>query len=151
MVLVEKLASHYNLSINSIFNSVPSLDKSLDIIMLKIDQQKQKAKIESTKSNEITLVTNNFESKITSLKEQLDNKDIHLELLRKKVTQLEEEKFGRSEIRVEFENTVKNTKKMNIKIERLTEEVRNLTAENKHLKAHILDINNLRVNFKSIT
>ena len=86
-----------------------------------------------------------FEQKNHSLQEQLENKDTHLDILRRKIAQLEECKVGRSEIKKEIDEQTALNKKIAIKAERLSVELTNLRNENIQLKANILDIESLSV------
>ena len=138
---MENLAITFEIPTENLINSVPSLDKCIDIITYKINTKKIIPEPVNTDK-----ILN--EKQINTLREQITNKDIHLELLRKKVTDLEEEKFGRSDIRTEYDKLVNKNKKMEIKNERLREELDKFKNENSHLKSHILDINNLKVIFK---
>lgn len=135
---MESLANSFEIPPENIINSIPTLDKCIEIILYKINTKK-------ITPEPVNVEKFSQEEKINSLREQLNNKDIHLELLRKKITDLEEEKFGRSEIRTEYDKLITNNRKLKIKIERLNEELTACKNENTHLKSHILDINDLKV------
>lgn len=82
------------------------------------------------------------------LKEQIDNKDIHLELLRKKIVDLEGGKFGKSELKIENEKQIQTFKMQKVKLEKLTSKIKILEETIINLKCQILDINSLKVTFK---
>ena len=86
-----------------------------------------------------------FEQKYHSLTEQLSNKDTHLDILRRKIAQLEECKAGRSEIKKEIDEQSSLNKKLAIKAERLSAELTSLKNQNIELKAKILDIEHMNV------
>ncbi|CAF0745797.1 unnamed protein product [Brachionus calyciflorus] len=132
---IESLSNSYELPTDII--TIPTLDKCLEIVLYKIETKKRPVEI-------INIDKTSFEAKINSLHEQLTNKDIHLDLLRKKLTDLEEEKLGRSEIRTEYDNLVKINKRLNIKVERLSEELASFKSENANLKSYLVDINDLK-------
>ena len=85
------------------------------------------------------------ENEIDSHKEQIENKDIHLELLRKKIVDLEGGKFGKSELKIENENQMQTLKMQKVKIEKLNAKIKNLEDAMINLKCQILDINSLKV------
>ena len=89
---------------------------------------------------------NCHESKIACLTEQLANKETHLEILRRKIAQLEECRAGRSEIKKEIDEQSMLNKKLVVKAERLSVELTSLKAQNVELKSKILDIEHLNVN-----
>ncbi len=86
-----------------------------------------------------------FEQKCHSLQEQLENKDTHLDILRRKIAQLEESKAGRSELKKEIDEQIALNKKLAIKVERLGAELTSLKNQNIELKAKLLDFECLSV------
>ena len=125
------------------------MDASLKTFLARIEHnfKKEKEAIEKKVSIEKTVVVES-ESKTALLMEELKSKDVHLELLRKKVVELEELKYGRSELKSDYEELSIENKKLNVKIERLSEQLNKFKCENIHLKSQILDINTLRVKRK---
>ena len=89
-----------------------------------------------------------FEQKVTSLKEQLANKDVHLELLRKKFAELEEKSQGRSETKVETDDHAHLNKTLEYKVSKLSEQVKCLKLQNTELKAQLLDFTSSHVSLK---
>ena len=83
--------------------------------------------------------------RIAELKDELDNKSVHLDLLRKKLVELEEVKAGRSEIRRECEDRESTIKKLHVKIDKQREEIICLKNQIVQLKSNMLDVNCLKV------
>lgn len=142
-MFIDRLSHAFNLTSSSFINSIENLERNLNFIVAKVEL-KQINKIE-TKQVSFDSDKSSLESKLSLYKDQLINKDIHLDLLRKKVADLEEDKFGRSELKTEFENICRENKKMNIQIVRLNDQLSSFKTENTQLKSQLLDINNLRV------
>jgi chromosome segregation ATPase len=86
-----------------------------------------------------------FQRKIKQLKEQLENKDVHLDLLKKKVHALEEGRTAKTDLEREIDDHVVLSKKMKAKVESLTQQVNDLKHENTQLKAHGTDVHTLKV------
>jgi len=96
-----------------------------------------------------------LQRKIKQLKEQLENKDVHMDLLRKKVVALEEGRSAKTDLEREIDDHVVLSRKMKLKVENLTQQVNDLKNENTHLKAQITDVHTLKVirnflNFQNI-
>ncbi len=89
-----------------------------------------------------------LQRKIKQLKEQMDNKDLHLDLLRKKVTVLEEGRSGKTDLEREIDDHVILSRKMKVKVETLTQQVNDLRHENTQLKAQSTDVHTLKVRNK---
>jgi predicted nucleic acid-binding Zn-ribbon protein len=87
----------------------------------------------------------NLQRKIKQLKEQLENKDVHLDLLRKKVSALEEGRSAKTDLEREIDDHVVLSKKMKSKVESLTQQVNDLRHENTQLKAQSTDVHTLKV------
>ncbi len=87
----------------------------------------------------------NLQRKIKQLKEQLENKDVHLDLLRKKVSALEEGRSAKTDLEREIDDHVVLSKKMKSKVEALTQQVNDLRHENTQLKAQSTDVHTLKV------
>jgi len=87
-----------------------------------------------------------LQRKVKQLKEQLENKDLHLDLLRKKVLALEEGKSSKTDLEREIDDHVVLSRKMKLKVESLTQQVNELRHENTQLKAQSTDVHTLKVN-----
>lgn len=117
------------------------------LIFTKVDQlntvASEYAKLEKEKAE----LTAHHGKEIDALKEQLNNKEIHIDLLRKKMVDLEEGKFGKSELKIDSESQLFSIKKLKVKIEKLNMKIDDLRAENVQLKSQLLDVNSLQVGF----
>ena len=122
-----------------------SCETNFALLLTKIQQLKnisiQYAELEQEKNEN----TNLFNKQIISFKEQLANKDIHMELYRKKIVDLEGGTFGKSELKQNIDDHILTIKKMKIKIEKLNNKIDILNNENIKLKAQLLDITTLQV------
>ncbi|CAF3494707.1 unnamed protein product [Rotaria sordida] len=85
-----------------------------------------------------------LQRKIKQLKEQIENKDLHLDLLRKKVISLEEGRLVKTDLEHEIDDHVILSRKMKTKVETLTQQVNDLKNENTQLKAQITDVHTLK-------
>ncbi|CAF1028886.1 unnamed protein product [Adineta ricciae] len=85
-----------------------------------------------------------LQRKIKQLKEQMDNKDLHLDLLRKKIIALEEGRAAKTDLEREIDDHVMLSRKMKVKVDHLTQQVHDLKHENTQLKAQITDIQTLK-------
>ncbi len=86
-----------------------------------------------------------LQRKIKQLKEQLENKDLHMDLLKKKLIALEEGRSAKTDLEREIDDHVVLSRKMKIKVENLTQQVNELKNENTHLKAQSTDVHTLKV------
>jgi len=68
-----------------------------------------------------------------------------LDLLRKKLSGLEEEKVGKSALEKEVDDHVLMSKKFKAKLEKLTDQLNSLKCENSELKAQLVDFSSVRV------
>ncbi|UJR10679.1 hypothetical protein I4U23_014873 [Adineta vaga] len=85
-----------------------------------------------------------LQRKIKQLKEQMENKDLHLDLLRKKIIALEEGRAAKTDLEREIDDHVMLSRKMKVKVDHLTQQVQDLKHENTQLKAQITDIQTLK-------
>jgi glycerol-3-phosphate responsive antiterminator len=92
------------------------LDMNVDLIMARADQL---VKMESDSIQDKQTNIYNLQRKVKQLKEQLDNKELHLDLLRKKLSGLEEEKAGKSALEREVDDHVMMSKKFKAKLEKV--------------------------------
>ncbi|CAF3907511.1 unnamed protein product [Adineta steineri] len=86
----------------------------------------------------------NLQRKMKQMKEQMENKDLHLDLLRKKVIALEEGRAAKTDLEREIDDHVMLSRKMKVKVDHLTQHVHDLKHENIQLKAQITDIQTLK-------
>ncbi len=117
------------------------LDMNVDLILARAEQL---VKLEGDAISDKQTNIYNLQRKIKQLKEQLDNKDLHLDLMRKKLSSMEEEKQGKCQLEREVDDHVMMSKKFKAKVEKLTEQLSGLKSENNGLKAQLLDLNGFR-------
>ncbi|XP_022091031.1 coiled-coil domain-containing protein 170-like [Acanthaster planci] len=86
-----------------------------------------------------------LQRKLKSNKEQLESKDLHLDLLRKKITQLEEALAGRSSLQKERDETEVGRRKLVKEVERLKGELSTAKRLIIDMKAQMLDVSNLKL------
>lgn len=112
-----------------------------DVILTRAEQlmKLEKDSIVDQKSSIYSL-----QRKIKQLKEQLENKDLHLDLLRKKVISLEEGRAAKTDLEREIDDHVMLARKMKVKVDHLTQQVNDLKHENTQLKAQMTDIQILK-------
>lgn len=82
-------------------------------------------------------------------KQRLDSKELHMELLRRKVTQLDEEKRSRSALAVDRDDATLASKKLQKKVERLQAELSVMRLSTTELKAQLSHTNELKVEGKT--
>jgi hypothetical protein len=140
---LDRLVKFYNLPTSStaLFNT--DLEKSLDVVMNRIQEAISTSSASRAQSAELDKRTH--EKKITALKEQLSNKEIHLSLMRKKMAEYEEKDTDLNAINTQ----VAAAKSSNRKAEKLAEEVAQLKSENVTLKAKVFDMEKIIVNKNS--
>lgn len=90
---------------------------------------------------EVSSVTSCFQLK--SQKEQLESKGLHIQFMRKKVSELEEEKRIRSALAVERDAV--EFRRLQKKVERLQNELKATKLSNTELKAQLSHKNELKV------
>lgn len=130
------------LKVNQISADV-GLDMNVDLLLARAEQL---VKMENDTLQDRQTNIYNLQRKCKNLKEQLDNKELHLDLLRKKLTALEEEKCGKTSLEKEVDDHVMLSKKLKVKVDKLTQQLSDLKHENTDLKAQLLDLNTFKVN-----
>lgn len=95
--------------------------------------------------NKITSI--DYDQKLKNLEEELSNKEVHMNLLRNRIVDLEEgtigKVYGKSELKTEYNNLLLETKKQKVKIQKISGEYNALKAENTLLKAEAMTNINL--------
>jgi hypothetical protein len=119
------------------------LDMNVDLLIARAEQL---VKMESDSLQDKQTNIYNLQRKVKQFKEQLDNKDLHLDLLRKKLSALEEERAGKTALEREVDDHVAMSKKFKLKVEKLTEQLNCLKCENSDLKAQLLESHSFKVN-----
>lgn len=79
------------------------------------------------------------------MKERLQSKELHIELLRKKVAQLEEKEQTRSALVIDREDAIVSVQKLQKKVERLQHALGDERVKVTQLKAQLAETNQLKV------
>ncbi|CAH1792725.1 unnamed protein product [Owenia fusiformis] len=87
----------------------------------------------------------NLQRKIKSFKDQLESKDLHNDLLRKKIQQLEERVMGRSELEREKDDESLRSRKLEKLVEKYKMQINEHRQEIRDLKARRMDSSNYRI------
>ncbi|MBN3300169.1 CC170 protein, partial [Amia calva] len=117
-------------------------DMRLEAILSRAEQL---VKLEGTAVVENKTLVHNMQRKLKAQKERLESKELHMELLRKKMAQLEEEKRSRTALGVERDEANLTVRKMQKKVERLQKELDSTHHCNTELKAQLSNTNELKV------
>nr|XP_020463579.1 coiled-coil domain-containing protein 170 isoform X2 [Monopterus albus] len=117
-------------------------DMRLKLILARAEQL---VKQEGTALVESKSLTYGLQRKLKSQKDQLESKGLHIQLLRKKLSELEEEKRSRSALAVERDDVHLETRRLQKKLERLQGELRATKMSNTELKAQLSHTNELKL------
>ncbi|XP_026161159.1 coiled-coil domain-containing protein 170 [Mastacembelus armatus] len=112
-------------------------------LKLILSRAEQLVKQEGTALVESKSLTYSLQRKLKSHKDQLDSKGLHIQFLRKKVTELEEEK--RTALALERDNGYVEARKLKKKLERLQSELKATRMSNTELKAQLSHTNELKL------
>ncbi|XP_014324336.1 coiled-coil domain-containing protein 170 [Xiphophorus maculatus] len=104
-----------------------------------LDRQEAAALVESKTQ------TYGLKQKVKSQKDQLDRKEFHVQLLRKKVLELEEERRSRSVLSAEQNDALLEARKFKKRLERVQGELRATKLSNTELKAQLTHTNELKL------
>ena len=105
----------------------------------------QLMKMENDSINDQRTSVCHLQRKIKQMKEQMENKDMHLDLLKKKVAALEEGRLAKTDLEKEIDDHVVLSRKMKLKVESLTQQVNELRNENAAMKTQGADVHTLKV------
>ncbi|XP_044021629.1 coiled-coil domain-containing protein 170 isoform X1 [Siniperca chuatsi] len=117
-------------------------DMRLKLILSRVEQL---VKQEATALVESKSLTYSLQRKLKSQKDQLESKGLHIQLLRKKVSELEEEKRSRSVLAVERDDAHLEARRLQKKLERLQGELKATKLSNTELKAQLSHTNELKL------
>ncbi|XP_057595647.1 coiled-coil domain-containing protein 170 isoform X4 [Hippopotamus amphibius kiboko] len=117
-------------------------DMRLDVVLARTEQL---VRLESNAVIENKTMAHNLQRKLKTQKERLESKELHVNLLRQKVAQLEEEKQVRSALAVERDEANVTIRKLQKKVERLQKELSVCRELNTELKAKLADTNELKI------
>ncbi|NXX21531.1 CC170 protein, partial [Podargus strigoides] len=117
-------------------------DMNVDAILARVEQL---VKLEGDAVIENKTMTYSLRRKLKTQKEKLESKELHVNLLRKKITQLEEEKQVRSVLAVERFEANLAVRKLHKMIERLQKQLDLARETNTDLKAKLSETNELKI------
>ncbi|XP_077005398.1 coiled-coil domain-containing protein 170 [Tamandua tetradactyla] len=117
-------------------------DMRLDVVLARAEQL---IRLESSALLEKKSIAYNLQRKLKTQKERLESKELHMSLLRQKITQLEEEKQARTALAVERDEASLTIRKLQKKVERLQKELSVCRELNTELKAKLADTNELKI------
>ncbi|XP_055494985.1 coiled-coil domain-containing protein 170 [Leucoraja erinacea] len=117
-------------------------DMQLDAILARADQL---VKMESEAIVENKTLTYNLRRKLKAQKERLESKELHMDLLRKKVTQLDVEKQTQTALAVERDEANFTMRKLQKKVERLEKELQSAHCYSMDLRAKLSDTHELKI------
>ncbi|XP_068436676.1 coiled-coil domain-containing protein 170 [Clinocottus analis] len=123
-----------------------AVDLGFDMrLKLVLSRAEQLVKQETTALVESKGLTSSLQRKFKSQKDQLESKGLHIQLLRKKVSELEEEKRSRSALAVERDDAHLETRRLQKKLERLQCELKATKRSNTELKAQLCHASELKL------
>ncbi|XP_025061387.1 coiled-coil domain-containing protein 170 isoform X2 [Alligator sinensis] len=117
-------------------------DMRLDAILVRAEQL---VKLEGDAVIENKTMTHNLQRKLKTQKEKLESKELHMNLLRQKISQLEEEKQVRTALAVERDEANLTIRKLHKKAERLQKELDLARESNTDLKAKLSETSELKI------
>ncbi|NXC09459.1 CC170 protein, partial [Orthonyx spaldingii] len=117
-------------------------DMTTDAILARVEQL---VKLESDAVIENKTVAYSLRRKLKAQKEKLENKELHLNLLQQKITQLEEEKQVRAALAVERDEANLTVRKLHKTIERLQKQLDLARETNTDLKAKLSETSELKI------
>ena len=129
-----------------------SLDIGMDMTVdALIARAEQLVKLERDALADRSTQIYGLQRKVKSHKEQLESKDLHIDLLRKKITTLEEKLLGKSAIERERDNETLRTRKIEKLIEKYKMKLEDARQEITNLKAQLLGSSEIKVGFSLLT
>ncbi|NXE11284.1 CC170 protein, partial [Lophotis ruficrista] len=117
-------------------------DMNVDAILARVDQL---VKLEGDAVIENKTMAYSLRRKLKTQKEKLESKELHVNLLRQKITQLEEEKQVRTALVVERDEANLAVRKLHKMIERLQKQLDLARETNTDLKAKLSETNELKI------
>ncbi|OCT79929.1 coiled-coil domain-containing protein 170 [Xenopus laevis] len=110
-----------------------------------LGRAEQLVKLEANAVIENKTRAHGLQRKLKAQKETLDSRELHMELLRKKIAQLEEEKQVRTALAVERDEANLTVRRLQKKVDRLQKELNVALDSNTELKARLSDTNDLKI------
>ncbi|CAJ1074476.1 coiled-coil domain-containing protein 170 [Xyrichtys novacula] len=128
-----------------------AVDLGFDMrLKLILSRAEQLVKQETAALVESKSLTYSLQRKLKSHKDQLESKSLHIQLLRKKVSELEEEKRSRSALAVERDDAHLEVRRLQKKLDRLQSELKASKQSNTELKAQLSHTNELKVEGRGV-
>ncbi|XP_034530293.1 coiled-coil domain-containing protein 170 [Notolabrus celidotus] len=123
-----------------------AVDLGFDMrLKLILSRAEQLVKQETTALVEGKSLTYSLQRKLKSNKDQLESKGLHIQFLRKKLSELEEEKRSRSALAVQRDDAHLEARRLQKKLERLQSELKASKQSNTELKAQLSHTNELKL------
>ncbi|XP_043552438.1 coiled-coil domain-containing protein 170 [Chiloscyllium plagiosum] len=117
-------------------------DMQLDAILARADQL---VKMENEAIVENKTLTYNLKRKLKAQKDKLVSKELHMDLLRRKIAQLDTEKQTQTALAVERDEANLTVRKLKKKVERLEKELVAAQSSSLDLKAKLSDTQELKI------
>uniref|UniRef100_A0A8C5NN89 Coiled-coil domain containing 170 n=1 Tax=Junco hyemalis TaxID=40217 RepID=A0A8C5NN89_JUNHY len=117
-------------------------DMAMDVILARVEQL---VKLEGDAVVENKTVAYSLRRKLKAQKEKLESRELHMNLLRQKITQLEEEKQVRAALAVERDEANLAVRKLHKMIERLQKQLDLAREANTDLKAKLSETSELKI------
>ncbi|XP_036906622.1 coiled-coil domain-containing protein 170 isoform X2 [Sturnira hondurensis] len=117
-------------------------DMRLDVVLARTEQL---VRLESNAVIENKTMAYNLQRKLKTQKERLESNELHVNLLRQKIAQLEQEKQQRTALAAERDEAGVTIQRLQKKVERLQKELSVCRESNTELKAKLADTNELKI------
>ncbi|KAM8789303.1 coiled-coil domain-containing protein 170 [Rhynchonycteris naso] len=117
-------------------------DMRLEAVLARAEQL---VRLESNAVIANKTVAHNLQRKLKTQKERLESRELHVNLLRQKIAQLEAEKQARTALAVERDEASTTAQKLQKKLERLQKELSACRDSNTELKAKLADTSELKI------
>ncbi|XP_074165640.1 coiled-coil domain-containing protein 170 [Sminthopsis crassicaudata] len=117
-------------------------DMRLDAVLARAEQL---VRLESNAVIENKTMAHSLQRKLKAQKERLESRELHMNLLRQKIIQLEEERQVRTALAVEKDEANLTIRKLQKMVERLQKDLRVSRQSNTELKAKLSDTNELKI------
>uniref|UniRef100_A0A8C6J225 Uncharacterized protein n=1 Tax=Melopsittacus undulatus TaxID=13146 RepID=A0A8C6J225_MELUD len=117
-------------------------DMNMDTILARVEQL---VKLEGDAVIENKTMAYSLKRKLKTQKEKLESKELHMNILRQKITQLEEEKQVRTALAVERDEANLTVRKLHKMIEKLQKQLDLAREMNTDLKAKLSETNELKI------
>ncbi|XP_076408941.1 coiled-coil domain-containing protein 170 isoform X2 [Peromyscus maniculatus bairdii] len=117
-------------------------DMRLDVVLARAEQL---VRLESNAVIENKTIAHNLQRKLRTQKERLESREVHMNLLRQKITQLQQEKQAHTALALERDEAHLAVRKLEKKVERMQKELSACREHNTELKAKLADTNELKI------